>query len=96
MSGGAWDYLSYKLEEMAENAQRYLGALRLLAAIEHEMDWGISGDTCYECAKLRVIAALETFFDGGAQDDGPAVAVARDGKQNLCPKCLEREKQRQP
>ena len=84
MSGGHWEYLAYKLEERAEEAQSAIEALRLLAAIEHEMDWGIAGDSCYDCAKLRVIAALEEFFNHQARDAGPAIAIARDWKQNRC------------
>ncbi len=66
MSGGHWEYLSYKIEER-------IGApldevWRLLAGVEHELDWGICGDTCYECAKINVIDALEAYFDSQATD----------------------------
>ncbi len=64
MSGGNWEYLSHTLEER-------IGAplddvWKLLAGIEHALDWGICCDTCYDCAKIRTIAALEAYFDTGA------------------------------
>lgn len=91
MSGGMWNYLGNDLETSADDATRAINAVRLLAAIEHEMDWGISCDTCYECAKLRTIAALETYFGDGGFSSQSAIAVARDGQQNLCEKCQERK-----
>lgn len=91
MSGGMWNYLSNTLEDRADEL-RYAGeAFKLLAIIEHELDWGASADTCYDCAKLRVIAALETFFNDHATNAMAAAAVARDDHQNRCPKCEERE-----
>jgi hypothetical protein len=87
MSGGEWDYLSQKLEAAAEGTQKAAEALRLLAAIEHEIDWGISADTCYACAKLRVIAALEDYFSGGACGVASAIALVRDQSRNRCPDC---------
>jgi hypothetical protein len=71
VSGGHWNYLSHKLEERAE----YAGDIwKLLGAIEHELDWGISCDTCYECAKARVVRALEAFFDTEAASTDTAIA----------------------
>lgn len=92
MSGGHWDYLSQKIEDRADEVRYTVAALELLAAIEHELDWGICSDTCYECAKLRVVPAIEEFFDHRACDASAAIAVARDRKQNLCPRCTERER----
>ena len=87
MSGGHWNYLATRLEERAE----FGGAIwKLIAQLEHELDWGISCDTCASCARIRVVAALETYFDGGAEGIGTALAVARDGRQNLCPECAKR------
>lgn len=94
MSGGHWDYLSWKLDGRADDLYLLAGPLQLLAAIEHELDWGHSGDTCLDCARLRTIAALETFYDGGARGATVAIAVVRDGYQNMCPEDFEREKQR--
>lgn len=94
MSGGAWGYLSDKLEERAEEAHGTAECLRLLAAIEHSLDWGKCSDTCYECAKLRTIAALEAFFEGGAMGATTAIAIARDWKQNRCQQCQQWEHER--
>lgn len=91
MSGGMWNYLSRELSERADQVKYAAVAMELLAVIEHEMDWGISGDTCYECAANRVIAALEDFFSSRATNSMSAKAVARDHLQNRCPKCEERE-----
>ena len=86
MSGGHWDYLSYKLEERAP----YAGNVwELLAAIEHELDWGICCDTCYECAKIRTIRALEAFFDSGATDITTAIRLLRSSEPE-CERCKAR------
>lgn len=88
MSGGHWDYLSRKLEERAE----YAGNVwKLLAAIEHELDWGICGDTCYECAKIRAIRALEAFFNTEATDESTAVRLLRSSEPE-CEDCKQRSK----
>lgn len=101
MSGGHWEYLSYKLEERATGVA---DVWRLLAAIEHELDWGISCDTCYECAKLRVIAALEAFFDTQATNADASISILYDWRNlaYVCPKdqesikdYLERERKKQ-
>lgn len=94
MSGGMWNYLSQELDARADDLLAAAQGMMLLAVIEHELDWGISGDTCHECAKLRAVAALEQFFSDNANDASAAMALARDGKQNLCPGCTERLKQR--
>ncbi len=87
MSGGHWNYLARRLEERAE----YGGPIwKLLAQWEHELDWGLSCDTCAKCARLRVAASLETYFDGGAETISLALSVARDSHQNLCPECAAR------
>lgn len=91
MSGGHWDYMSYKLEDRA----RVAGPVwRLLAEFEHALDWGYSGDTCLDCAERRVSKALAAFFDDSCEDISKALAVARDSRQNLCPACEEREAKR--
>ncbi len=85
MSGGHWNYLWYKLEERAELPSQ---AIYLLAAIEHALDWGISSDSCYECAKVATIAALEAFFDriSGVNDEA-SWREAIDSDENRCPAC---------
>lgn len=87
MSGGHWDYLSRKLEERAEFGGNIW---TLLAQLEHELDWGLSCDTCLRCARKRVAASLEAYFDGGASGIGTALAIARDSQQHLCHQCDER------
>jgi hypothetical protein len=83
VSGGHWEYLSHKLEERAA----YAGNVwKLLAAIEHELDWGICGDTCYECAKIRVPRALEAYFDTGAENETEAIAILRN-REPECERC---------
>lgn len=91
MSGGHWGYLQQKFEEAAE-PPGYLvsGSLRLLGQIEHELDWGYSCDTCLGCARLRVLAALDTFFDFNGNAPQAAMSVARNREivENFCDKCL--------
>lgn len=87
MSGGHWDYLSFKLEERARPAGE---VWRLLAALEHELDWGLSGDSCVACARNRMGPALEAFFDAGCNDASTAIAVARDSRQHRCQRCEPR------
>jgi hypothetical protein len=92
VSGGHWDYLSPKLRERAE----YAGEIwRLLAEIEHDLDWGISCDTCYECAKMRVIRALEAFFDTGATSIETSVRLMASSEPE-CQKCRDRLYQSEP
>lgn len=86
VSGGAWGYRRDELEEAGNRAE---SAFSLLAEIEHCLDWGISGDTCFECAKVQAIAALCLWFGRG--DRGSWWAVFREeAHQYLCPRCFER------
>jgi hypothetical protein len=87
MSGGHWQYQSFKLEERSQSAGE---VWRLLAVLEHELDWGICGDTCLKCAKKRCAEALVGFFDTYCENATSAIALARDGQQNLCNECEER------
>jgi hypothetical protein len=92
MSGGHWDYLAHKLRERSE----YAGEVwELLAAIEHELDWGICQDDCYECAKIRTIRALESFFDSGASLITTAIRLLRS-KEPECERCRASEKPAKP
>lgn len=86
MSGGHWGYLGYRLDESVD---RVVEGTRFLVQAEHEMDWGISGDTCYECAKLRTVAALEALFDKWNGDDVNPLDVLADRDKHLCPRCEE-------
>jgi hypothetical protein len=92
MSGGMWNYLQRRLDDAAENLDFVARpSLRLLGQIEHELDWGQSGDTCPDCAALRVTAGLLTFF-GDDLGDEAAIAVLRDRQavRNWCSRCLRR------
>ena len=84
MSGGHWDYMGRQLEERAVSAGE---VWKLMAVLEHELDWGLSADTCAQCARNRMAPALEAFFDSRCEDASTAMAIARDGYQNLCVKC---------
>ena len=76
--------MQFRLEEMGANVE---AAFRLLGAIEHRLDWGVCSDTCYECAKLGTLEALEAFFeDRGDADRAVSIARSEDPK---CPKCIE-------
>ena len=89
MSGGHWGYMS---ENIRDYGRFVANAMEVLAQIEHELDWGICGDTCLECARRRVVVALEAFFDDRLNDGGrmKALAILRDRKQNLCDLCARR------
>ena len=92
MSGGRWDY-GQRLQA-AEDAGRYTVALwDLMKALERELDWGLSGDTCSDCAKLRVAEALVTYFDGYLDDPKRAIAVAQAGDYK-CLDCQARDTER--
>ena len=80
MSGGHWNYLDTKLEEQGINLKE---TFYFLAAVEHELDWGITNDTCLDCAKLRAAEALILYFDGSVAS---AIAIVRDRQQNQCAK----------
>lgn len=84
MSGGHWEYLSYKLEE--RRGEHPGDVWRLLAAIEHELDYGICCDSCYECAKILTIDALEAYFDTGASSVENAIKILRSAEPQ-CEKC---------
>lgn len=94
MSGGHWGYLAEKFrdlgEDVAERNAMTTATLEVMAEIEHQLDWGISCDTCYECAKNRIVPALEEFFTHRGQHPFSALALLRDGKQNQCEKCAAR------
>ncbi|SRR6266480_2276063 len=86
MSGGHWGYLSHRIEERA--GVPLDDVWRMLAAIEHELDWGICCDTCYDCAKIRVVNALEAYFDTEATSIDNALRLIRSSEPE-CGKCRE-------
>lgn len=93
MSGGHWGYLRTQLEERA--GQPLNEVWRMLAAIEHELDYGISCDTCYECAKIRVINALESYFDTGATSVENPLRILRSTEYE-CKSCKDRQSKQIP
>lgn len=90
MSGGHWDYFGRKLQDAAEEPDHARESLTLLAQIEHELDWGYSCDTCIRCARRRVLAALDQFYEDRALSIG-ATAILRDREQvtTWCSPCLQ-------
>ena len=92
MSGGAWNYQQFPLEDLANDVA---GIVQLLALIEHELDWGVSGDNCRECAERRVIAGLIRYFEtrsGGDEKPRPIDVLTIDHGDTRCPRCAERRK----
>lgn len=83
MSGGHWGYQSHELQERAEWMRN---VLLVLAQVEHELDWGVSCDTCLSCARNRVGVAWEEFFEFDGQPDR-ALMVLRDHKSYRCSRC---------
>lgn len=84
MSGGHWGYLSHKIEERVGAPLDDIW--RMLAAIEHELDWGICCDTCYDCAKIRVVNALEAYFDTDATSVDNALRLLHSSESE-CVNC---------
>ena len=84
MSGGHWDY---RVQEFLEMGQNVAELCQVISVIEHELDWGISGDTCFDCAKLRVVETLLDYFDG---EVATAVITASAREHNQCTRCKER------
>jgi hypothetical protein len=76
--------MQFKLEEAGRDLA---GLFNLLAVVEHEVDWAVCGDTCRDCAKERLFASIQRYFD---HDIEGAVAVMRDNKQNRCAVCEKR------
>ena len=94
MSGGRWGYLQFQLEEEAETLTNTAHLLTLMGMIEHILDWGRSGDSCYECAKVHTVEILEKYFSHRTRwDEGcpweDVLAVANKGSYG-CPSCRER------
>jgi len=89
MSGGAWGYLGFKLEDSRD---KVAATLDLMVHMEHELDWGVSGDTCQKCAELRVIGALYKFFEDGANYTKEVRTILTEHWSNeefMCPDHIE-------
>lgn len=91
MSGGAWGYLQYRIEEAGE---RIGTVARVLAQIEHVLDWGDSGDTCRQCAELSALAGLRGLFGLLSGDhiytEAEVITRLGDPDEDLCAVCSER------
>lgn len=90
MSGGHWNYLQFRLEERAKHADIWL----LMAAIEKALDYGICCDSCYECEKIRVIEALELYFDNEAESAEESISHLM-GHDDKCQRCKERKREQE-
>ncbi len=64
------------LRELMLSTIHYTEAMKLLAAIAQELEYGQVH--CYECAKTRVIASLETFFHYSGLSATKAIEVLTD------------------
>lgn len=104
MSGGHWGYLADKIRDAVEDdegARRLMrSGMRLMADIEHELDWGHSCDTCLACARLRVLDALDVYFDAlsgnldselSPHDLASSILRNRTLARNVCTEDLERD-----
>mgnify|MGYP003513141636 FL=1 len=56
MSGGAFGYQAFKLEDLESIITP---SVKFVAALEHEVDWAVNGD---DCTQRRVWNALISFF----------------------------------
>ena len=91
MSGGHWNYMAHRLNDWAKHNSE---VWRFLAVVEHELDWGICGDSCHDCARTRLGPAMEAFFDSNGEDATIAIALMRDRDQHQCAKCVEYDRRR--
>lgn len=81
MSGGHWDYMQFRIGDMTD---KVLAITTALGEIEGVLDWGVSGDTCQDCAELQSLKLLYDMFDrmyGIGQDTWGDRSVR-------CPNCL--------
>lgn len=84
MSGGSWDYFSFKLEEVATRLcgdktplRKAFGKhLKECAEALHQIEWSDSGDTSEDGWKASVRAALKT-------SEPMEVSVAREEIKRL-------------
>jgi hypothetical protein len=63
MSGGAWGYLQHNVLDTSQcTLDTAYMCVEAMAILERCLDWGKSGDTCYDDAKEETLAGLEAFF----------------------------------
>jgi len=60
MSGGAWSYKQFKIEEMAEEVKELL---LVVSKTEHIVDWAVSADTSREDAKEELFQLWYDTFE---------------------------------
>lgn len=87
MSGGHWGYMGDRLEYHIQHAIADKELWSLIQVLEHELDWGWSGDSCRDCAIQRTGYAISAFFDEQCVNATKAMAIARDSHQHRCVKC---------
>lgn len=64
MSGGAWDYMEYRLREDGQRLGRELPMiLDAVADVEHLIDWAVSCDTSRERQEPLVYDRMRKLFD---------------------------------
>lgn len=71
MSGGAWNYQEYRLQEKADMlTQEIAELLRAVAATEHLVDWSESGDSSRAYAEPRIYDVWLEVFERLYHDHG--------------------------
>ena len=90
MSGGNWNYSTWltDLVETFSSTSKLLNMLQLMWQIEHELDWGHSCDSCLTCARKRVLAALDKFFDDPDDIKEAMDYLREDRLDTFCYKCV--------
>lgn len=87
MSGGHWQYGTHCLQETSDALERLNLEHQFLRALQHELDWGHSGDSCLECARLRVISGLDALFtmlDEGGDFGEILTRLKMGGAETVC------------
>ncbi len=90
MSGEHWPWPAE--EKLVDTAYELKETFELLAVLHHELNWGLSGDSCLKCAYNRMAPALVEYFDGNYP---AAKAIARDHRQYQCDDCYQRDHQKE-
>lgn len=69
MSGGAFGYMQYQIDDMARRTDVLLATV---AITEHETDWAVSGDTTPDAAAKRIydlwVHVFTTIYEGEHTD----------------------------
>jgi hypothetical protein len=101
MSGGAREYIGRRWAEGEMSISNAYILAEVFGLIEHELDWGECGDTCLDCARLRVSEACRLTCEMLCphSDEGPTMAGISDVLTQrfgawMCPPCFAREQAR--